>query len=1506
MINMSLIPKGSGLDSKGKLIFDDVEGMPFEEAMRLRKRFTNTAGTIVIGISDAHIKAALADPRIDYVIPYHRSGLSSAKMEKYGMESGWKDYTLYQNPKVVDIKKNEALGGKYNSKGKFEPVHPKWSEYEGDPKKYFKSVAKYGLEPIFPQFKNDPNYHKFIIDRKLFNNKGEKIEQQILKPEFDMDTIKTLLKDYKAPRETANAKVVDRVSSEVKGGKLLLQQEPNNPAVKGAYSEATKNIFLSLKARDASTFMHEASHGFLQAMGDYVKQGIADEGLQKDYATIRKWLGAKEGIDLTREQKEKFAESFEAYLREGKAPTYELQSVFSKFKQWLIKIYKTISSIGTGQAEVSSEVRDVMDRMVASEEEIAKSRTEMGFDKDLGITGLSEEVTAKLGDLKTKAHEEAVKELLKIQMKELSPENQRVMERKREEFYQQEFDALKQSPEYGTASKMEHYFEGQAVKDVAQKYLDGKLTDDEKVTFDALAEVGKYYSGEEMAKKLVELKPLEVAAAEQADALMHANYPDFRNTDEIQKEAQELVHNKYQLEVMALEREILQSKVAKTELGAQASRMRRTQTWMAAEIAEKKADEILSSVKIGEVKSPVSYFTAERNAAVQVAKAVSKKDYALAADWKQKQMTNHALAMGMMKLRKRVAKDMRQIGTMAFKKRELFKDDKTFNQVANLLSRYGFRDRPDYDPAQRTESLTSYVNRMDAFFKIDAGDGTPYSIPDWILENDAPRSYKDMTIAELDDVNGAMKNIVHVENMQDKFYAMSDKVTIEQMAQTLATEADKNLGAKISPKQLEKKTSDLEKMAQNGLYSHLQILTILQKLDGGDPDGIWNKSLLRLVQDRAEQESKSIDATSKKLTDVMSVYTEKEKNDMRDVKLIVPEFGLDRENPITKETLMSILLNMGNDGNRDRLLSKEPEGFKPTFEWSRANAEEAFVKIKEVLGRYLDARDFKVAQGIWDTIGSHWPQIAELHKRMTGFEPVNVKAVPFDIIGKDGKTTTLSGGYYPLKEDARSGPRGFEKEAVAETELSKQSNTFRVAVTRHGFTEKRTGGTYSVALSLDVIKSHLGDVIHDIHFRDVVMDIRRLMSNKTFFEGVKRNIGLSGYRFLKEWLLTTAAGPMGDTALVAQSDNFYNTVVRWMNKNAVSSAIMFAPRIVSPNLSNLFLYGRAIKGWTYADSYNAFLKYGLFNYLPKVLARVGTIGSHKAALDMRQFIWSKSQFMKDRANNPEPSIKEYKKVFMGKSRDLQSFGSSLLSWSDDWMNVPQWLGAYMRSLDNGKSESEAVHFADSLIKSAIMPESIYERAPIFRSKSETVRMFTQLYSFFNAQLNRFIREELPGLKHPIKNAPRLLGFAASQMLFIVSSAIFAAQGPKKDASPEENTKWLISQILRNYMAYVPVFREAGGYLVGRALGTGFGGYRPSMGFGAVGKSLASFYKIVNDVYTGDATFQSIAEPVTQISSFVGRYPNFINSLLWNAYDWFENGMDVQVGDFFGRRPRSER
>ncbi len=130
-----------------------------------------------------------------------------------------------------------------------------------------------------------------------------------------------------------------------------------------------------MKDANLSTFMHESGHQFFEVIGSLVEAGRATPEMQKDYQSLLNWLGVKSRAEITVEHQEQFARGFEAYLREGKAPSAELRSMFAKFRAWLVGIYRQAKSLNV---ELTDEVRGVMDRMLATEDQIAAAESEAG------------------------------------------------------------------------------------------------------------------------------------------------------------------------------------------------------------------------------------------------------------------------------------------------------------------------------------------------------------------------------------------------------------------------------------------------------------------------------------------------------------------------------------------------------------------------------------------------------------------------------------------------------------------------------------------------------------------------------------------------------------------------------------------------------------------------------------------------------------------------------------------------------------------------------------------------------------------------------------------------------------------------------------------------------------------------------------------------------------------------------------------------------------------------
>ena len=185
-INLSLVTKG--VDKNGKLIFDDIEGMPHEEAFKIRDMYSENVGTILVGKDDETIRAAMADPRIDFIIPYHASGWSTENQNALGI-GGYTNFTAGQN------ETNAATGRGVKN---FQP-----SEYwdyskTGDENAqiYLEKCREAGRVPKFPQYQNYPGYWKMLIDFKMYDNEGNGSPQRPVRPDFNLSEAGRIMKEY--------------------------------------------------------------------------------------------------------------------------------------------------------------------------------------------------------------------------------------------------------------------------------------------------------------------------------------------------------------------------------------------------------------------------------------------------------------------------------------------------------------------------------------------------------------------------------------------------------------------------------------------------------------------------------------------------------------------------------------------------------------------------------------------------------------------------------------------------------------------------------------------------------------------------------------------------------------------------------------------------------------------------------------------------------------------------------------------------------------------------------------------------------------------------------------------------------------------------------------------------------------------------------------------------------------------------------------------------------------
>lgn len=145
--------------------------------------------------------------------------------------------------------------------------------------------------------------------------------------------------------------------------RILYQQARGKIRLATDDAKAAITLF---KSANASTFIHETGHHWLDELIRDAADEAAPDSLKQDADTVRKWLRVSEGEEIARRQHEKFARGFERYMMEGVAPSQGLARVFEQFKSWLTNIYQTVSRL---KSPITDDIRGVFDRLLSSNPE---------------------------------------------------------------------------------------------------------------------------------------------------------------------------------------------------------------------------------------------------------------------------------------------------------------------------------------------------------------------------------------------------------------------------------------------------------------------------------------------------------------------------------------------------------------------------------------------------------------------------------------------------------------------------------------------------------------------------------------------------------------------------------------------------------------------------------------------------------------------------------------------------------------------------------------------------------------------------------------------------------------------------------------------------------------------------------------------------------------------------------------------------------------------------------
>ena len=1224
-----------------------------------------------------------------------------------------------------------------------------------------------------------------------------------------------------------------------------------NPAERGT---AQRSFTIGmLKKADASTFLHEGAHFWLEVFGDIATQADVPAQLAADYSAILKFLGVASREEIGTEQHEKFARAFEAYLYEGKAPAEEVRGMFASMRQWFIRIYKEITNLNVA---LSDDIRGVFDRMVATETEIAAAEA---AEK---VTPMFGEKPAEMSDQNWERYRKSVEAASLLAREQLQAKLAKEIRAARSEERKSELERIREEVASELEKTREHIAlallrfgktprggdleEPQiAFKLDKQRLVDAGL---DKQTMDKLRRLGVYRkeggvdpqaasetlgfgSVEELALALTGTQSFNQAVAQEAQRRLEENHPSLMdNPAEIQAEAVAAVHNEYRDDVLAAEVAELQRMLRKDKqavgraadlapapLGSIARRVLRgePQDAMAAlmlmdpraiaDVAKQTAERTLAGQKLREIR-PSLYLATARRKAQEAVTAATKGDYQTALLAKESELLNHALYREGKRLREEGDKQARWLQKLNGDARQaaLGKAGHTYrDQINAILERFNFRPIP-LSQVDRRQGLAAWVAEQEK-------NGFTVELDDAVRDETFRKDYREMTAIELKGVYDAAKQIDHLARLKNKLLKARDDAEFEAARDEILEVLRANTTAKPivpgSKTPLEKTLNSI-----GGYFAaHRKMASIVREMDGFVDNGPMYRYVMAPINDAANKEAAENEKAIIKLQELFATYSKEQMKHMTQKKVV--NAGVKKFN-FSHEDRLCIAFNWGNEDNRKKLV----DGYNALDE----------ADVLAILDT-LTEQDWKFVQSVWDYVDSFWMAIKAKQERVYGIAPEKVEATP--VVTKFG---TFRGGYYPLKYTGAKA----ENESDADAAKAMLRGATGAASTRRGHTEARTAGVERpVRLEVGVLTQHISSVIHDLTHHEMLIDVNKILRNRSILEAIETHYGENLYRQLHSGIEAVAAGN------VSSEDRF--TKAFGYVRNGVTIA------------------GLGFNLWTSVQQ-----TFGLTNAIPRLgvkyvaQAAAQWIGAAKDMENSVGWIYSRSEFMRLRGKTQDRELNElYNTINPSMNAALMGSYFYLIQRGQLLADVPTWLAGYHKAMDEGHSEETAIQLADQVVIDVHGNGQVKDLAAVQRG-GPLFKMWSTFYSYFNAAYNNNV-ELVKGTNF---KSPADIGRLAVDMLVLNSLPValqFAILSAARAGAGDDEEWWKkLAKDQISYLLGMMVFvREFGGILNSR-------GYEGPAG----ARFFAESYKLAKQVEQGEADRGFWVE-LNKVGGLLFHYPS---------------------------------
>lgn len=1337
-----------------------------------------------------------------------------------------------------------------------------------------------------------------------------------------------------------------------------------------AFRATGEKVISLFEAADQSTFMHEMAHVYLHDMLALAKLPSAPQQLLDDVKTLDDWASWRpetfdkeykgtaverefkklheqiadaqkfgylkiNGKDVTLEQlklqwaQERFARGFENYLREGKAPAEAVRTVFQRFKKWLSDIYRAFVQIGGAP---SKEVRAVMDRMIASEEEIDIAMTKKGVDdftEKGGMDYLADNAKQIYNRMVERAKEDAKEKVLKIALKDVK-EDYRQQEK---EFFEQEEkdyreklerepvfviqEHIKNNPDMSTSAicqtlgmsvedyvaKLKEY--GGSIDAAVQAHMKEFKKNIDNSGFDAqyFREKAEEIVQESRYRKLtatMELNALEKIAKTQRSINRMAVKNMTLTDDEkgVMGTVDKLTAQSKKIEQLKAEKKegIAKERQAKEQIIANVRGLRDAALKHYQELGDY-VERKLETMPIEEANNYQMWRRKSAQAQHNSERAIVSGKWELAVKYKRAQVIYDMFADRAVRNDKKIKKIEEQLT----KRRQTIIKNKNISAneryaYNHMLYVFGFvdADAPMPPRYQEENGFMGVLQKSDAPRELDGlflecPFFTPegfLNLPEWLVSaamgtQQREQGHKDLSNEQVKMLAQVM-NIIYKRGVDDMSLRNIKSVDGKELTVDAAiAEIEGQVRQRIVERTIRDVTGagsrTFREEAEHSINEANQFLVkpeiILKKLGS-----VAVKYIYEPLKLAADKELRMAGEMQKKLEGLFARYTPEELYAMRHEEKY--KFGTSL---LTKEKVIMLALNWGTEINAKRVM----DGFH-VGEYD----------VKKVLAN-LTEKDWNLVNDIWSLYDDHWDEVREIEARMTGAVLEKQPNRAFTVIGEDQKSYTLEGGYFPIKYDPRDQRTQEQKADAAAMQQSAMSN-LSMSLGK-GFLKDRTSAKVERRLDLrfEIISGSLSDVIHLVAFREPVRDVRRIVLRDDFRNLVNGFLGEAEYKQLKKWTADCwAEEPVAQSKFETISAKLRNAQTMGTMGFRVSTALL--------NLANAPIVAHYMGT---IDMLHAVKKF------------------YSAPRQYTDFIFQRSVFMAERAETMDANIHDAIKGphFMdnvpgvGKTgKVLRENAFKLITWTDLMLALPLWQHeyekAYNKALEDGHSpqlaQDAGVAAGDAAVRYCFGSGRNIDKAAVQRNRSEYMKQLTMYYSYMSTVYNAMnyeMWEARMGYKKAMtwadtNKSKELLKFVAKtgttllawQFLPAVITVLLKAVtgSDDDDWKADKLLKSVGKETLSTLVGGIPVLRDAVPYLLAKAFDERQ--FAPKI---PVQNTIEQTNRVIQSITNDKKSFGDVMRESGKLLSQTTGAPSTLVDALTTSITYLETGFDASVADY---------